>query len=85
MRALQTGQTTLDGNIPGLIPLAEQASPDNAESDRRTVTPEESSHGFTTAVETAGGTSGSNGDLVFQHYEPNGHAKRDESTDVEML
>ena len=69
-QALQAGQTTLDGNVPG----PEQAI---------NVSPEESQG--PNAEQTTDMASGTNGNIVFQHYEPNGHAKRDESTDVEML
>ena len=84
MRALQTGQRTLDDNLPRPNRTTEQPSPNNTESDQRNFSPEEGSQAPDT-VPPLSGTSRTNGDLVFQHYEPNGHARREESSDVEML
>ena len=82
MRPLPTGQTTLDGKHPGSSHITECNNSSNTIADDRTVSPEEGSH----PAESPRPTNGvpANVDLVFEHYEPNGNTKHDESDDVEM-
>lgn len=78
---LQNGQTTLDGSHA--LPQQEMDE-DQAEASGVALDPE-----GTADDEIAGAqrpqSSRSNGNgLVFEHYEPNGISKRDESGDFEM-
>ncbi|KAL8834315.1 MAG: hypothetical protein Q9170_003810 [Blastenia crenularia] len=79
---LSTGQTTLDNSRPlpsrpaDVMNSAEShAPPESTSSDERLS--ESSFHDAPIAPPT-------NGEVVFEHYEPNGHPNRDESEDVEM-
>lgn len=81
--SLQNGQTTLDGSrsLPqrpaGTIETPGDDMDDGNISDGTIDEP--------SAADVHAGPSRRNGgSLVFEHYEPNGTSKRDESGDVEM-
>ena len=79
---LQNGQTTLDAArslLQRLIPpSAAQGEPiDDGNMSDGTIDAQ-------TAEENPPGNSNTKGGLVFEHYEPNGTSRRDESGDVEM-
>lgn len=82
MRSLPTGQTTLDGKHLPSGHTTEQINPSSTMMDDGTVSPKEGSH-QTGIAQPANGVS-ANADLVFEHYEPNGDSKHDESSDIEM-
>ena len=81
-RPLPTGQTTLDGKHPGSSHIAGRNNTSNTMADDSTVSPEEGSLPNELPQPTNGVPA--NVDLVFEHYEPNGNVKHDESGDVEM-
>ena len=82
-RPLPQGQTTLDGSRPHSSHIAEQVNANDAVTDERTVSPEDSPDELGVPP-ASNGVVNSNSNLVFEHYEPNGNGKRDESGDVEM-
>ena len=81
-RALPEGQTTLDGKRPSSTQIAEQINPNDVVMDEKTMSPGDSL-GQLSASQPTNGTSDANDALVFEHYEPNGNHK-DEDSDVEM-
>ena len=79
---LQNGQTTLDAprSLPQrpIAPNEQNGGPvDDGKMSDRTISEADPDESRAPAPNTNGG-------LVFEHYEPNGAHRRDESGDVEM-
>ena len=81
-RALQDRQTTLDGKQTMPQHISERSDASHPMAGGRIIPVQVSGDGQ--AVQTTNGTPAMNGTLIFEHYEPNGGAKRDGSGDVEM-
>ena len=80
-RNLQAGQTQLDSKRPGSNPFTEQIITLDDDEDQEM----DQDSDRINLTEPKSEASKASGDIVFQHYEPNGrtHA-RPESEDVEM-
>ena len=79
---LQNGQTTLDGarSLPQRpVPMADAARTTMDDGNMSDGTIDEPSVAQTQPVRVNGSAG-----LVFEHYEPNGTTRRDESGDIDM-
>ena len=81
---LQNGQTTIDGSRPLpqrpiQIPNAHRNAAEDANMSDGTIDENPTTQTRQESVRVNG-----NAGLVFEHYEPNGTSRRDESGDVEM-
>ena len=80
---LQNGQTTLDAprTLPQR-PIAPKEQPNGGAEDDGKMS--DSTISEADPEESRAPAPNTNGGLVFEHYEPNGSHRRDESGDVEM-
>ena len=83
-QSLQNGQTTLDGSRP--LPQRPFQGPDSHRNPRNDGNMSDGTIDENPVVQShqAPIRVNGNGGLVFEHYEPNGTSRRDESGDVEM-
>ncbi|KAK3174565.1 hypothetical protein OEA41_001811 [Lepraria neglecta] len=80
--SLQNGQTTLDGSRPLPQRPAQMADPQRATMDDGNMS--DGTIDEPSVAQTQPARVNGNAGLVFEHYEPNGTTRRDESGDVEM-
>ncbi|KAL2051659.1 hypothetical protein ABVK25_008073 [Lepraria finkii] len=79
---LQNGQTTLDGSHPLLQRPAQMADPQRAAMDDGNMS--DGTIDEPSVAQTQPARVNGNAGLVFEHYEPNGTTRQNESGDVEM-
>ena len=83
---LQAGQTTIDGSIPAPEAAADVMDADDRNPDEQLEAAEANVNGQEPrgSQSTTSPHSNSNGNIIFQHYQPNGDAHADELKDIEM-
>ena len=82
-RAIENGQTTLDGSKPQQNGTHADAELDNDERTDELMAGGDGKNSTTTVARPSHPPRG-NGTLVFEHYEPNVSSRRDACGDVEM-
>ena len=82
-RAIENGQTTLDGSKPQQNGTHADTDIDNDEQADESMAGGDSSNPPATVAQRSQPPR-ANGTLVFEHYEPNVGSRRDASGDVEM-
>ena len=82
---LQSGQTTLDASRPAPKAPAEIVEVDDRNPDEQLAVAETEVNGHEPSnSHSASPQTNGNGNIVFQHYQPNGDSHADEPRDVEM-
>lgn len=82
---LQSGQTTIDGSRPAPKAAAEMVDAEDLHPDEQLNVSESNINGHEpSGSQSTPPQANGNSNIVFQHYQPNGDARTEESKDVEM-